>query len=56
MKRVLANTTDITSNVIECNEEEGDNKTEEDATKDDGDENVDVSALLVIDLSFHDLF
>ena len=53
---MLADTTDIASQVIECNKDEDDNKSEEDTIKEDRDGNVEVSVLLMIDLPVHDLF
>ena len=55
-KKVLADTTDIASQVIECNEEEEDDKTKEDNIEEDGDGTVEVSVLLIIALPVHDLF
>ena len=56
MKKMIADTRDIASQVIECNENKDDNETEGDAIEEDGDGTVEVSALLMIDLPVHDLF
>ena len=53
---MLADRTYIASQVIECNEEEYTNETEEDTIKEDENWNTDVSTVLIIDLSFCDLF
>ena len=55
-KKVIADTKDITSQVIACNEEEEDDKTEEDNIEEDGDGTVEVSILLIIALPVHALF
>ena len=49
MKKVLANTTGISSQVFEYNREEDGAETEKDTIEEGGDEIIDVSTLLIID-------
>ena len=55
-KKVIVDTTEIAREDIECNEDNDNNKTTKDAIEEDENENIEVSALLMIVSHVHDFF